>query len=148
VAIPLLTRRSVVSGAVVTVMGGVAGYFTVRATGAAGSSGGTSAANASGASSGGRAKPLLALSRLPAGGTVVLSDARIVLTRNSGGQVHAFSAVCTHQGCTVGLSGGVLQCPCHGSQFAADTGAVRQGPATRPLPPIPVVVRNGQVYRS
>jgi Rieske Fe-S protein len=148
VTIPLLTRRSVLSGAVVVVVGGVAGWFTVKGTGAAGSSGSTAGANAYRPSAGGGAVPLLALSRLPAGGVVVLSDARIVLSRSSGGDVHAFSAVCTHQGCTVGVAGSVLQCPCHGSRFAAATGAVTQGPATRPLPRIRVVVRNGEVFRS
>jgi Rieske Fe-S protein len=146
-AIPALSRRTLVRGAVVTVVGGVAGFFTVRATGAAGGQGGA-AANGYGPSAGAAAKPLLPLARLPAGGVVVLSDARIVLARSSGGEVHAFSAVCTHQGCTVGASGGVLQCPCHGSQFVAETGAVRRGPATRPLPAVRVAVRNGEVYRS
>jgi Rieske Fe-S protein len=146
VAIPLLNRRTAVRGALVTVAGGIAGYLTVRASGAAGPSG--TAGTAYRGSAGGQARPLLALGRLPAGGVVVLSDARIVLTRSPAGEVHAFSAVCTHAGCTVALSGRALACPCHGSRFAADTGAVTQGPATRPLPAVRVVVRNGQVYRS
>jgi Rieske Fe-S protein len=63
--------------------------------------------------------------------------------------VHGFSAVCTHQGCTVGsVSGGAIVCPCHGSQFNAQTGAVIAGPAPRPLPKVAVVVRNGNVYTS
>lgn len=43
-------------------------------------------------------------------------------------------AECTHAGCTVARmnSQGIMQCPCHGSQFAAD-GSVRQGPAVQPL---------------
>jgi Rieske Fe-S protein len=142
-----LTRRTALGGALVAVVGGVAGWLTVRATGAAGGSGAT-AGNAYRTSAGRTAQPLIPLARLPAGGSVVLSDARVVLTRDTAGKVHAFSAVCTHQGCTVALSGGVLQCPCHGSRFAAATGAVLQGPAARPLPPIAVVVRNGGVYRS
>jgi Rieske Fe-S protein len=143
-AIPTLTRRTVVRGALVTAAGGVAGYLTVRASGAGGPA--APATGAYGSPAG--AAPLLALSRLPAGGVVVLPDARIVLTRGPGGDVHGFSAVCTHQGCTVGAAGGVIECPCHGSRFAADTGAVTRGPADRPLPPAPVVVRNGEVYRS
>lgn len=52
----------------------------------------------------------------------------------------AFSAVCTHMGCTVGFYQPDLQfrCPCHGSVFSAITGQVIQGPATVPLPGIPV----------
>ena len=145
-AIPLLNRRTAVRGALVTVAGGIAGYLTVRASGAAGPSG-TAAANPYGPTRARTAAPLLALGRLPAGGVVVLSDARIVLTRSPAGEVHAFSAVCTHAGCTVALSGRALACPCHGSRFNADNGAVTQGPATRPLPALRVVVRNGQVYR-
>ena len=145
-AIPLLSRRTAVRGALAALVGGVGGYLTVRASGAAGRPGTTT--NAYGPSAGGRARPLLALGRLPAGGVVVLSGARLVLTRSTAGEVRAFSAVCTHAGCTVALSGRVLACPCHGSRFAADTGAVTQGPATRPLPAVRVVVRNGQVYRS
>ena len=33
-----------------------------------------------------------------------------------------------------GVTDGVITCPCHGSQFDMTTGAVRQGPATAPLP--------------
>jgi Rieske Fe-S protein len=147
-AIPALSRRTVLRGVLVTAVGGVAGYLTVRASGAAGEPGGTAAANAYGQAAGSAATPLISLDRLPVGGVVVLSDARIVLTRTSGGEVHALSADCTHQGCVVGASGGVIECPCHGSRFAADTGAVTRGPAARPLASIPVVVRNGEVYRS
>jgi len=147
VTVPLLSRRTAVRGALVAVIGGIGGYLAVRASGAAGPSG-TTTANAYGPTRGRTAAPLLSLARLPAGGVVVLSDARIVLTRSPAGEVHAFSAVCTHAGCTVALSGRVLACPCHGSRFAADTGAVTRGPATRPLPSVRVVVRNGQVYRS
>ena len=43
-------------------------------------------------------------------------------------------AECTHAGCTVPRtnSQGIMQCACHGSQFAAD-GSVRRGPALQPL---------------
>ena len=72
-----------------------------------------------------------------------------MLTRSPSDVVHAFSAVCTHQGCTVStVAGGTIDCPCHGSRFDATTGQVRAGPAIRPLPPIAVVVRSGNVYTS
>ena len=57
--------------------------------------------------------------------------------------------MCTHQGCTVAsVANGVITCPCHGSQFDAQTGAVIAGPAPRGLSAIPVVVRDGEVYTT
>ncbi len=49
-----------------------------------------------------------------------------------GGGIYAMTAICTHQGCTVGQGGGAFACPCHGSQFNLD-GIATQGPATAPL---------------
>ena len=61
----------------------------------------------------------------------------------------AYSAVCTHQGCTVAYQDGNLACPCHGSIFdPADGAAVVSGPAQRPLPEIPVKVQGGEVVRA
>lgn len=56
----------------------------------------------------------------------------------------AFSKVCTHAGCPVGLfeeQTGHLLCPCHQSTFDVKDGAkVVFGPATRPLPQLPIAV--------
>jgi len=59
----------------------------------------------------------------------------------------AFSAVCTHAGCTVGFYQPALQfrCPCHGSIFSAVTGAVIQGPATLSLPGISIKDQDGDL---
>jgi thiosulfate dehydrogenase [quinone] large subunit len=59
----------------------------------------------------------------------------------------AFSAICTHAGCTVGFYEPELQfrCPCHGSIFSATTGAVIQGPATVSLPGIPIRESDGKL---
>jgi ubiquinol-cytochrome c reductase iron-sulfur subunit len=54
----------------------------------------------------------------------------------------AYSKVCTHAGCPVGLyraSQGSLICPCHQSTFDVLHGAVPIfGPAARPLPQLPI----------
>lgn len=48
--------------------------------------------------------------------------------------VEAFSAICTHQGCTVAPAGAEFHCPCHGSVYSAENGTVLDGPAPKPLP--------------
>jgi ubiquinol-cytochrome c reductase iron-sulfur subunit len=54
----------------------------------------------------------------------------------------AYSKVCTHLGCPVGLYETELEllvCPCHQSMFNVRNGAVPQfGPAPRPLPQLPL----------
>ena len=56
----------------------------------------------------------------------------------------AYSRICTHVGCPVGLYEQTthhLLCPCHQSTFDAATGAtVIFGPAPRPLPQLPMTV--------
>lgn len=138
------SRRTVVQGIGVTVAAGAAGYFGFAAAGpeltqpvAGGSGYGDPGAVA-----------LAAVSDIPADGGLVLPDARVVLVR-SGDSVKCFSAVCTHQGCLVsGVSNGAISCPCHGSVFDADTGAVLEGPASAPLAEIAVVVSGDSVVRA
>jgi thiosulfate dehydrogenase (quinone) large subunit len=59
----------------------------------------------------------------------------------------AFSAVCTHAGCTVQFDSSNMQfiCPCHGGTYDAKTGRVLAGPPPSPLPSIPVHVVNGEI---
>ncbi len=71
-----------------------------------------------------------------------------VLVHLQSGDFVAYSAVCTHQGCTVAYTSGQLVCPCHGSVFDPAKGAaVVQGPAQLPLPKIPVKVRGTEVVK-
>lgn len=140
-----LTRRSALRGGLVVVGAGAVGYALARTSGAARTRGETTAANEYGAApSYGRV--LARLRRVPLGGGLILTADKVVLTREPAGRLHAFSAVCTHQGCLVAqVSAGVIMCPCHGSRFNAWTGAVIAGPAGRPLPPVAVTVRDGDV---
>jgi ubiquinol-cytochrome c reductase iron-sulfur subunit len=60
----------------------------------------------------------------------------------------AYSKVCTHAGCPVGLyraSQHALICPCHQSTFDVLRGAVPTfGPAARPLPQLPIQLVEGE----
>lgn len=58
------------------------------------------------------------------------------------GKFLAFDAVCPHAGCYVGFypASDQFVCPCHGSRFSGQSGAVLAGPATRSLTSIPVTV--------
>jgi len=144
-----LTRRGVLRGALVAIVGAVAGFLSARAGPAARTPRGTTAANAYGPTPRGAGRLLVALDEVPRGGGLVLQSQAIVLTRTASGDLHAFSAVCTHQGCTVAtVAHGTIDCPCHGSRFDATTGSVTAGPATRPLPTVAVSVRSGNVYSS
>ena len=91
----------------------------------------------------------MALSKVPVGGAVAAKDAggaEIIVSQPTAGKVVAFSAICTHQGCAVALAKPTeLDCPCHGSKFNALTGAVLNGPATKPLPAVAVKVSGESV---
>jgi Rieske Fe-S protein len=71
-----------------------------------------------------------------------------IVARPTATTAACFSAICTHMGCTVLPAGNELHCPCHGSVYDAITGAVKQGPAPKPLPKIAVHVANGDVITS
>jgi Rieske Fe-S protein len=83
------------------------------------------------------------------GSGVILKDQKVVVTQPAKGTFLAFSAVCTHLGCTVAtISGDQIMCPCHGSVFSVKDGSVLGGPAPSPLPPVQVSVKGGQVVES
>jgi len=84
---------------------------------------------------------------VPVGGAlaVTVDGAPLLVTQPEEGTFAAFSAICTHQGCTVGPGDGELLCPCHASRYDLATGAVLGGPAPSPLPEVPVTVDGGEV---
>lgn len=143
-----VSRRSVLRGCALAVGGGIAGFLVARQSDAAGSKTATAAANGYGPAAKPASNVLTTVAAVPAGGGVVLGKSGVVVTKDATGTIHAFSATCTHQGCTVSsVSGGTINCPCHGSRFDAATGAVVQGPATRPLPTVAVTVQANQIVR-
>ena len=89
---------------------------------------------------------LTATSDVPVGGGIILTDAAMVITQPKAGTFKAFSAICTHQGCTVStVEDGTINCPCHGSQFAIADGSVVDGPARKPLPAEKIKVSGGNI---
>lgn len=69
-----------------------------------------------------------------------------IVVRLQNGNLVAHSAVCTHAGCTVGYQSGQIICPCHGSTFDPQTGAVTNGPAVTALPSRRVIQHGGEIY--
>src|SRR5947207_14454211 len=66
--------------------------------------------------------PLVALADVPVGqakATKAPDGSDVIVARPSESAAAAFSAICTHQGCTVAPKGADLVCPCHGSVFNA-----------------------------
>lgn len=98
----------------------------------------------------GRPTVLIALDKVSIGGVAPVTVDRkpAFVARPSEHAVTAFSAVCTHQGCTVVAAGAELMCPCHGSRFALLTGEVVRGPAQQPLPAIAVRIAGDSVIRA
>jgi len=88
-------------------------------------------------------------SDVPVGGGTILADKKIVITQPRAGSFKAFTAVCTHQGCTVSsVSGGTINCPCHGSRFSVTNGSVVQGPAPSPLAPVSIKVHGTAIVQA
>jgi Rieske Fe-S protein len=87
-----------------------------------------------------------AASGVPVGGGKIFEDQAVVVTQPTAGTFHAFSAICTHQGCTVdSVAGGTINCPCHGSKFSVTDGSVAKGPAKKPLAAKQVSADGGQL---
>jgi Rieske Fe-S protein len=77
---------------------------------------------------------------VPVGGGLVLAEERLVITQPAEGDFKGFTAVCTHQGCTVNQVADTINCPCHGSMFDITTGEPVGGPASAALAEIDLVV--------
>ena len=114
----------------------------VAATGAAATTGPPQSAASSGAAAG-----LAQLSDIQVGQAVsaTVDGKPAIIARPTSDTAAAFSAICTHMGCTVAPAGTQLHCPCHGSKYNATTGEVIQGPAPRALAKIDVHVVGGEV---
>jgi Rieske Fe-S protein len=155
------SRRALLIGAGVTCAAMLTGCTTYDAnssggffgpapatSGAATAVGGASAAGAP-AGSAPTASALTSTSDVPDGGGKIIDGLNIVITQPQAGSFKAFTAVCTHEGCIVStVSGGTINCPCHGSKFSIKDGSVVNGPATRPLAPIAIKVEGTSIVQG
>ncbi|MDF2806904.1 MAG: hypothetical protein K0S43_1850 [Cellulosimicrobium sp.] len=140
------TRRVVLAGsgagaalALLAACGGPSGTQDGGTSGGEGSRGGGPVV--------GPGQALASVDDVPVGGAlaVTVDGAPLLVTQPEEGTFAAFSAICTHQGCTVAPGDGELLCPCHASRYDLATGAVLGGPAPSPLPEVPVTVDGGEV---
>jgi Rieske Fe-S protein len=150
------TRRAVLAGAV-----GAGAAAVVTACGGGGSDSGSNSGSGSQAqgptqnppttsapveSSAPAVNGLAKTSEIPVGGGKIFDGQKVVVTQPAAGQFKAFSAICTHMGCTVSsVSGGLIKCPCHGSEYSIQDGSVKGGPAPKALPAKQVTVTGDQI---
>jgi Rieske Fe-S protein len=114
-----------------------------------GSGSGGGGGNGGGNGGGGGAPALTTTSKVPVGGGQVLADQKIVVTQPKAGTFAAFTAVCTHAGCLVdSVSGGTINCPCHGSKFSITNGSVVNGPASSPLAAVGIKVQGSSIVKA
>ncbi len=102
---------------------------------------------------GGAWSPVGALAELAEGRSTRIHVTGIdLLVVRSGDRIFAVGNRCSHQGAP--LDRGVARadgpmptvtCPAHGSVFSLEDGAVRRGPASRPIPAFEVRVVDGSV---
>ena len=152
------TRRGVLAGVGLV---GLAGAITAcsssgssssssAASAATSSAPATAAASGSASASGGggtAAGALASTSEIPVGSGMIFTAKQVVVTQPTSGEYKAFSAVCTHMGCTVStINNGTIDCPCHGSMYSIKTGAVVGGPAPRPLPAKQIKVTGDSIF--
>ncbi|MBV9851205.1 MAG: Rieske (2Fe-2S) protein [Armatimonadetes bacterium] len=97
--------------------------------------------------------PLGKVSEFPAGGPPRLLPAGsaqplYIVESLGNGQFRVLSAICTHQGCSVGwdkADPGHFNCPCHGAVYDL-TGKNLGPPAPRPLPTLPYRIQGDMLY--
>jgi nitrite reductase/ring-hydroxylating ferredoxin subunit len=95
-------------------------------------------------------QPIIADADLPEGSpTPATVGAVPLLLVRRGTTIHAISNRCNHRGCSLhegDFSGETsVVCPCHGSTFSLQDGALLHGPATAPQPAYLTRVRDGKV---
>jgi thiosulfate dehydrogenase (quinone) large subunit len=147
----LAGRTSNVADSTTPTLGGATSGSTTTTTTKAGSAPPTTTAGTATTTPKGTA--IGSSSGVPVGGSAAFTDPftgnpSLVIQQEADNFV-AFDAVCPHAGCTVAYqrAAKIIACPCHGSEFNAESGGLIRGPATRGLTPIPVAKgSNGDLY--
>ncbi|QYJ04960.1 Rieske (2Fe-2S) protein [Nocardioides panacisoli] len=98
----------------------------------------------------GGGEPLVAVADVPVGGGIILAGAAVVVTQPAKGEFRGFSAICPHAQFVLSevRENDIFCGDGHASSFALDDGSVLNGPATSPLPEVPVTVQGNQVVRA
>jgi Rieske Fe-S protein len=155
--VPVSSRRAVLAGAGVACVAALAGCASYDANNggiaggapAQGTASSNNAPSSASAAAGNSPAALVSTADIPVGGGTILTDKKIVITQPQAGSFDAFTAVCTHQGCIVAtVSGGTINCPCHGSKFSITNGSVVNGPATSPLAPVSITVQGTSIVQA
>lgn len=91
------------------------------------------------------------VAQLNTDGSLMSSDKKIAVVRDPKDETKllAVNPTCPHKSCTVKWEKANKEfvCPCHDAKFAPD-GAVRQGPADKPLQRYASKIENGEVFVS
>jgi len=145
-----LDRRTILRGATV---GGLALPLLAACGGgdeaSSGSSGDASSSASAGGGSDSSGGTSVSAADVPVGGGTILKDQKVVVTQPAKGDFKAFTAVCTHKGCTVAkVEDGLIMCPCHGSRFSIEDGSRKAGPAQAALASKKVTVAGDQISVS
>jgi Rieske Fe-S protein len=86
---------------------------------------------------------------VPVGGGYIDFNRGVVITQPEPAQFRAYDANCTHMRCFITwVADGLIQCPCHGSEFRISDGSVVRGPATQSLHTRAVTVTGDTVVVS
>ena len=136
----------VLAGGALAACGGADSTATEATTGAPATGAASAPATGAPAATTPVAGALASVSEIPVGGGVIVPEPPIVITQPVAGTFKAFTAICPHQGCLVSeVAENEIVCPCHGSLFSAEDGAVVQGPAVQGLTAASIAVQGDSI---
>ncbi|MDO4898528.1 MAG: Rieske (2Fe-2S) protein [Rothia sp. (in: high G+C Gram-positive bacteria)] len=98
-----------------------------------------------------QATDMAAVADVPVGGVIkaTAGQTTVMISQPTEGVFHAFSSVCTHQGCQINAQKEkVMNCPCHSSVFSLEDGSPQGGPAETALPEFKVEIKGDRIWVS